>query len=380
MDREARTPPARPATDAPDRVVFATPYPTGTAPSQRFRFEHYLGTLRERGMHCEVLPFWDRAAWRVLYRPRAGWARAAGVVRGLWRRLRALGRLRRAGVVFVHREMMPLGPPVLEWLVARLWRRPFVYDFDDAIWLPEASGGRLARALRGPSRVERVCRWATVVSCGNAFLADYARRYNARVVINPTVVDTVGRHNRVKRHGNAAVPVVGWTGTHSTLGYLDALVDAVRAARAHTPLRFVVIADRPPALALDGVEFVPWRPETEIDDLLGLDVGVMPLPDTTWARGKCAFKAIQYMALGIPVVTSDVGMAGEVVEHGTTGYVCRTAQEWTDALVELVTRPETRALMGEAGRRRVEERYSVTSAAERFAETIASAARASGGV
>lgn len=345
------------------RILFLIPYPVGKAPSQRFRFEQYLGALTAAGHTYRLVPFLSDATWAILYKSGHTAAKVLGIVMGFLRRLKVLFAALAYDFVFVHREAAPLGPPAFEWLIAKVLGKRIIYDFDDAIWLPAISdANRLAASLKWHQKVGSICRWAYRNSCGNAYLTDYARQFNPRTVVNPTTIDTEYLHNRVR---DQAVPgrfVIGWTGTHSTLKYLDQVVPVLSRLEAEgLAFEFRVISNQPPALALRSLVYVPWSKATEIDDLLTFHVGLMPLEDDPWANGKCAFKALQYMALGIPALVSPVGMNTEVVQHGHNGFVCTTPADWEANLRQLIAEPTLRHTLGQAARATVTQRYSVQS-------------------
>jgi glycosyltransferase involved in cell wall biosynthesis len=354
----------------PRRILFAVPFPVGEAASQRFRFElHYEG-LRASGVEFEHAAFWDAKTWSVLYRGGHVRTKLAGLLKGFGRRLLLLLRLGRFDLVFVHREMTPIGPPIFEWVVAKALRKPMVYDFDDAIWLRHASeANRFMERFKSYRKVGRICRWADRVSVGNEFLGDYARRFNDDVVTNPSSTDTDHHHDRIKA-ATGGVPVVGWTGSHSTLEYLASLVPILDELAAEVAFRFVVIADRAPPPASGRIEFVPWDKRREIEDLLAFDIGVMPLANTEWARGKCGFKIMQYMALGIPPVASPWGANAQIIDHGVDGFLCADAGEWKTALRALILDPELRARIGRAAREKAVTRYSAKANAGRFLATL----------
>lgn len=352
------------------RILFIVPYPPGRAPSQRFRFEQYLDLLTEHGHTYRLAPFISEATWAILYKPGHALRKVRGIVAGFARRLGLLFAAPAYDYVFIHREAAPLGPPVLEWVLTKLLGKRVIYDFDDAIWIPNTSeANRVAAGLKYHHKVDSICRWAYRNSCGNAYLAAYARQFNPSTVVNPTTIDTVHLHNRVRDQHAPGRPVIGWTGTHSTMKYLDPVVPVLARLEAEgVDFEFRVISNQAPELPqpLKSLRFVPWRKDTEIDDLLGFHFGLMPLEDDPWAKGKCAFKALQYMALGMPAVVSPVGMNAEVVQDGYNGFVCSTPDEWYQALRQLLTDAELRIRLGEAARRTIEERYSVRANTPNF--------------
>ncbi|TVT38273.1 glycosyltransferase family 4 protein [Hymenobacter setariae] len=355
------------------RILFIVPYPPGRAPSQRFRFEQYLDILAHRGYTYQLASFLDEATWAILYKPGHTVAKVVGIVSGFVRRLALLLTLGKYDFVFIHREAAPIGPPVLEWLIAKVWCKKIIYDFDDAIWLANTSeANRLAAGLKWHQKVASICRWAYKNSCGNSYLAAYAGQFNANTVVNPTTIDTEHLHNQVRDQGVPGRLVIGWTGTHSTLKYLDQVVPVLAQLEAEgLDFEFRVISNQPPALPLRSLVFVPWRKDTEIADLLAFHVGLMPLEDDLWAKGKCAFKALQYMALGIPALVSPVGMNTEVVQNEYNGYVCATAADWEARLRQLLANPDLRQHLGKAARTTVIERYSVLANTTNFLQLFA---------
>ncbi|MBL7731386.1 MAG: glycosyltransferase family 4 protein [Chitinophagaceae bacterium] len=273
--------------------------------------------------------------------------------------------------VFIHREAAPAGPPVFEWIIAKLWRKKIIYDYDDAIWIPVASeNNRLAKYVKWFSKVKAICRMAYKVSAGNQFLADFAKPYCKRVEVVPTVVDTEKEHNRVQMQLTGK-PAIGWTGTFSTLKYLEILVPVITRLQEKYAFTFVIIANKDPQLPVKDYRFIQWNKETEINDLLSFHVGVMPLLDGEIEKGKCGFKAIQYMALGIPAVVSPVGVNSVIVENGKNGFTAKDEMEWEQRLEELLKNPEMRKKFGEESRTKIESEYSVIATKQHFLNLFA---------
>jgi glycosyltransferase involved in cell wall biosynthesis len=345
----------------PGTIFFLVPYPYGEAPSQRFRFEQYIDELKSKGFDVEVHPFYDYKTWRTLYTPGNALKKAVGIVKSFGRRFILLFKLRKAKHIFIHREMAHIGPPILEWLVAKVLRRKYIYDFDDAIWLPNYSetNARFHR-LKAYWKVKYCIKWADKVTAGNEYLASYARQFNPNVQIIPTTIDTENHHN-VRTDHQREKAIIGWTGTHTTSQYLDDIIPVLKKLEEKHNFIFRVISNENPAFALKSFEFVPWSKETEIADLQQFTIGIMPLRHDIWSEGKCGFKGLQYMSLGIVAVMSPVGVNTSIVHDGINGYLAETPEEWEERLAHLLTDAALRTVIGEAGRLTIEERYSVNA-------------------
>lgn len=314
-------------------ILLLCPYPFSVAPSQRFRFEQYLTLLEQHKFIVDFQPFLSSDGWRILYAPGKSLQKLAFIAAGFVRRFALLfWAAPRADYVFIHREAAPLGPPVIEFIIARILRKKIIYDFDDAIWLPNTSEeNSLIAGLKWHSKVRHICRWSYRVSVGNEFLGSFARKYCTRVSLVPTTVETEQTHKPATSARLASEPTtIGWTGSHSTLKYLKEIEPVLMELEKETgtAIRFIVIADRPPELKLKNLQFIPWTKESEIEDLTQLNIGVMPLEDDQWSKGKCGLKAIQYMALGIPAVASSVGENSRIIDHGVTGFLCSLPEAW----------------------------------------------------
>ncbi|WP_224998093.1 glycosyltransferase [Cesiribacter sp. SM1] len=343
-------------------ILFVVPYPEGEAPSQRFRFEQYFDILKEEGHRYTVASFLDLETWRILYKSGNGSKKALGIAKGFLRRIALLPSIYRYDWVFIHREAAPLGPPLFEWLITKVFRKRVIYDFDDAIWLPNTSEqNKLAAGLKWHQKVASICRWSTRVSCGNDYLANWARQYNNYVVTNPTTIDTVHLHNRLKEHRDGPV-ILGWTGTHSTLKYLKLLEPVLNhLATKYQHISFLIISNHTPDLRIPRLEFRKWNKETEADDLLKMDIGLMPLTADKWSEGKCGFKALQYMALGVPSVVSPVGVNKTIIQHNKNGYLADSPEEWESSISRLIEDTYLRCSIGKRARASVEAKFSVSA-------------------
>lgn len=320
-------------------ILFLTSGPQ--VPSTRFRVLQFLPRFeadgfRVRVAHCRPQKYLSHYDFRFGGRPLGA---ALTLAKGASRFLAAL-RAPGYDVVFLERELLPRTTPLLEEFVRSL-NRSIHFDFDDAIHL------RYGDAPDNP--VARVVSMSRSVSAGNEWLASWARRFSERVSVVPTAIDT----ERFTPGPGGDVPFV-WTGTSSNLKYLEQAAPALRRVPG---ARILVVCDRPPGDLGVPVEYVPWSEGAEVDAIRRGRVGIMPLPDEEWTKGKCGFKLLQYMACGIPCVASPVGVNPEILREG--GLLAPTEDAWVEALARLARDEEAARRMGAAGRRRVEEAYSV---------------------
>jgi glycosyltransferase involved in cell wall biosynthesis len=343
----------------------------------RFRIAHYIPYLRTQGIDVTVAPFYDRQFFKLVYDKRRLGRKGWLFLKQTAARLATVARAGRYDAIWIYREAFPIGPPLLEAMLHAL-RRPLLYDFDDAVFLPNTSeANRYVGALKYVRKIGRIISYCDEVIAGNEYLASYARRFNASVHVIPTSVDTqlfVPRSGRP----SSAVPVVGWIGTPTTAAYLLPLGPMLSALSAATDFTFRVSgagaslrasASARQALTIPGVriESPAWSLEREVELFNTCDVGVYPLPDDDWARGKCGFKAIQFMACGVPVVASPVGVNREIIEDGVNGFLADAPAEWHAKLARLLADSDLRRRMGAAARRTIEERYSLDVNAPRVA-------------
>jgi glycosyltransferase involved in cell wall biosynthesis len=355
----------------PKKILFLIPYPLKESPSQRFRFEQYFRLLEQHGIEVTIQSFLTSKNWQIYYKDGSYPGKIVALLTGYAKRALSVIKAPHYDFIFVHREVAPVGPPVFEWILGKILRKKIIYDFDDAIWLTDRAKESMAlRVGKWRTKVRSICKWSYKVSCGNEYLAAFAAQYNTKVVINPTTVDTQNWHNpdlHRKSPESRGRLTIGWTGSHSTLKYLKQFESILQKMETEFPsLCITIIADQKPDLRLRTLKFVPWNSETEIDDLLQFDIGVMPLPDDEWSKGKCGFKALQYMALRIPAVVSAVGVNSSIIENGKDGFLCSNAEQWDIALRKLIQEQRLREGMGENGRKKVIEYYSVMSNSSNF--------------
>lgn len=360
----------------PVKVLALSPIPEEGA-GCRFRVSQYIPFLREAGFDVTVSPFYSREYFSFVYRPGNYLRKATGLASLTFRRINELASIREYDLVLLYREAIPIGSPFIERAIAGLGL-PIVYDFDDAIFLPAVSEANKAVSfLKNPGKVSSILKLSQQVTVGNEFLASYARQFNSHVTVIPTAVDT----NRFVPRASAAAAdgrklVVGWIGSPTTFQYLESIKDVLAAVSATHPFRLKVSgAGRPVKFPGVDVEVVPWSMADEVSLFNSCDVGVYPLTDDNWSLGKCGFKAIQCMACGVPVVAAAVGVNREIITHGVNSLLASTSQQWIDGLTTLLSNAELRRHMAVAGRRTIEERYSLRVTAPQLAAVLNAAVR-----
>lgn len=336
------------------------------AASTRYRVEQYIEGLQRENISVEVYPLLDNDYLKNTFKGESKYKQVS-VPLSYIKRIRTLMRQREFDLAFVHVELFPFLPGLIE---AKSLCIPYVYDMDDAFFLKYQNTKSILLRKLLKNKFDYVVRGASAVLAGNVFLKEYADARNKNTVLLPTVVDM--RRYVAEPAKKDEIFTVGWVGSPSTSIYLDLLRAPLELLARERPIRFLVIgADCPPMLGVDVLS-VRWSEEAEIPLINSIDVGVMPLFDDDWARGKCAFKLIQYMACGLPVVASPVGANKDVVNK-ESGILAGSSDEWVAALRLLRDHPALRLEMGMAARKRIVAHYSLEGALPTMANVLRSA-------
>ncbi len=329
---------------------------TSIGPTSRYRIYQFLPVLQAGGIECQVRPLFDETYWRIIEISSPFVRVAAKIVYVCGRFLRRMWEILTIGnvdLIVIEGQLFPYLPAWGERILSK-FRYRIIVEFDDAIYLTFGHKRKIP-ALIG---------MASGVIVGNEVLAQYARKYLSEVYLVPTAVDTQrfipGMMNVQRISAVAGTPLtVVWIGLACNLGYLDIVAPALKALQDKGLIKFRVVCSRPPRWPGVTVEFRPWQLEQEVELLQDCDIGIMPLPDTAWAKGKCGLKLLQYMSVGMATVASPVGVNRQIISDGVTGYLAATEQEWGEKLARLCEDAELRKTMGEAARTVVKERYSL---------------------
>lgn len=354
------------------KVLAIVPSIYDTSPGQRFRIEQWEPLLKKEGVEISYSPFETEELRGVLYNAGHTWQKMRAVLKNMNRRRAELNSLNDFDLVYVFREAALFGPPWFERKIARS-NAPMIFDFDDAVFVAykSPSNGYLSY-LKFPGKTGEICRLSTHVIAGNQYLADYAGKFNKNVTIVPTTIDTE-KYRKVEKKSQFDTFTIGWSGSYSTVQHLDTIRDVFRQLAKNEKFRLRVIGTPNYELSGVDVEAMPWKSDSEVEDLEAIDIGVMPLPDDQWSKGKCGLKALQYMALGIPTICSPVGVNSTIIQDGENGFIADGKDEWIEKLKMLLHSFELRKKLGDAGRETVEKDYSAESQAPRVLEIFRSA-------
>lgn len=351
----------------PKKILFLVAHRPGRSPGQRFRFEQYLDYLKQNGFECHVSFLINEKDDVIFYAKGKYLSKARFLIKSLFQRWNDLKKIHDYDLVFFYREAHMLGITWFEKKIKKAGIKMLV-DFDDSIWLRDISNGNRRLAfLKRPSKTAEIIRMCDACIVGNQFLAEYARQYNSNVFVIPTTIDTdyyIPSDNR----RDVEKVVIGWTGSSTTLKHFSLAVPVLEMLRKKYGERvsFRMISDEFFNGQLDGLEKIKWNRQTEVEDLSAIDIGIMPLPDDDWSKGKCGFKGLQYMALAKPAVMSPVGVNKEIISHGENGFLANSPEEWEHILSQLIEDADLRKKVGEAGRKTVAERFSFQSQKDHY--------------
>lgn len=350
-------------------VLFLTKYPKEGA-SSRYRVYQYVELLRQNHINADVRSLYSPAGYQAVFHGGGAVKRLFYTLIGSLARVRDVLLSGRYDLVYMQRELLPAGAPVLErWLARR--RVPVVFDYDDALFIHKPSAvSASASRLRSPDRITEIFGLVDAVVAGNAFLARQARQYGATAHVLEVAEDT-GCLRARPPHRNDEPLIVGWLGSKSTEKYLELLTPVFqRFFAAYPGARLRVVGGgryRPEGVPVDHVT---WSLETEVSNLHSFDIGIMPLPLEPWSEGKCGGKARTYMAAGVPSVVQDIGYNRELIKDGYTGFLAKSHDDWLGHLQRLASDAGLRQSIANAARADVEKRFGRALIARQMAEII----------
>jgi glycosyltransferase involved in cell wall biosynthesis len=360
------------------RVLALCSYPVEAA-ATRFRVQQFVEPLGRRGVDLTLSPFLGSDDFKKLYSSGGLASKAAGIAGRVAKRVADVASARKFDLILVQREAMIFGPAVFEWLYSKIGGVPIVLDLDDATYVRYVSPtyGRLGSFFKFFGKTDNLIRRSALVTCGNRFIAEYVGSRGGKAAVIPTVVDLNEFRPREECVPDDTVPTVGWIGTHSTFPFLETILPVLaRLAKRHS-FRLKIVGAGLVDARIKGVEVenLEWKLEREVSDFQSFDLGLYPISTSSsanrdWIRGKSGFKAIQYMAVGVPFVMSPVGVCAEIGEAGKTHFSAETSEDWYNSLKMLLSDAALRRVMGSAGRRCAEANFDLENQADLLAATL----------
>ena len=347
------------------KILFMGLHRPDRSPSQRYRFEQFQPYLEQHGFVVDYFYLIREQDDKKFYGSGHYFAKIIILIRSVFKLLFKSFSANKFDVIFVQREAFMLGTIFFERLFARKAR--MIFDFDDSIWLQVVSdGNKTLGFLKDANKTAKLIALSDLVFAGNLHLKNYALQFNGNTHLVPTVVDTDNYHPISKASGNKIC--IGWSGSFSTIPYYEMALPALMKIKAKygDSVCFKVISDRHYSNKDLDVQGVIWTSTKEVEELSEIDIGIMPLPDDEWTKGKCALKGLLYMSMGQVAVLSPVGVNRALIEDGVNGFLADTNEEWVDKLSLLIENSALREKMGEKGRETVVNQYSVRAHKDNF--------------
>ena len=354
------------------KILVICPHPENIAPGQRLKYEQYFDDWRNNGFDIKVSPFFSNRMQRILYGKSNTLEKVYWVLKAYLKRFIELSGVHRYDMLYIFLWVTPFGPPFMERLFVK--RNPnVVYDIDDAIFMkPQSMVNRSTDFIRGRSKPFFLMKKAKHVITCTPFLTEVASTYNDNVTDISSTINTHA-YQPVNNYQNDHKLVIGWSGSHSTSQFLCLLKDMLLELHKRRPFKLLVMGD--PDFYIEGLdmEAIAWTAEIEVPTLQKFDIGLYPLPlNSDWVLGKSGLKALQYMAIGVPVVATAIGANYRIMENGKTGFLVKTQNDWVEKLELLMDNPELRKILGQTGRNNVVEHYSLDANAPVYLDILRS--------
>lgn len=353
------------------RILFIAAHRPDRSPSQRFRFEQYLDYFESQGYQCDFSFLLNHREDKTFYSKGNPLAKVNVFFDSWKRRQHDSMKASSYDIIFVQREAFMTPSIRFERNFAHSGAK-LIFDFDDAIWkLDISDGNKMFKWLKDPSKTPKIIGIAHHVIAGNVYLGEYAKQYNQNVTVIPTTIDT-DYHRRKHPYIEKDKICIGWTGSLTTIKHFRLAENVLQRLKNKygDKIYFKVVGEGNYTNESLGIKGTPWSRFTEISGLEEMDIGIMPLENDEWSKGKCGFKGLQYMAMEIPAVLADVGVNTEIIQHGENGFIAKTDEDWFNLLSQLIESYELRKKLGAAGRKTIEEKYSMNSQKEKYLEVL----------
>jgi len=341
------------------KVLLIVPHQLDRNPSQRFRIEQYINFLEKQGYSFQVSYLLNSKDDKLFYAKGFIFNKFVLLLKFIFFRIKDLLQMNKFDIIFVQREAIFIGTSLFEFIFSKS-SAFFIYDFDDSIWLPNVSDvNKSFDWLKKYNKTSKIIKYADLTITGNEYLAQYAKQFSPNVHIIPTTVDT-DKFNKTLVTEKSYISI-GWSGSHTTIKYFESIIDVLHkiSLKYENKVKFKVISNTSCYSNKINIDNVIWSSEKEVEQLSDIDIGIMPLPDNEWTKGKCGLKGLVFMSLQIPVIMSPVGVNSSIIEDNINGLLAANNDEWFKKLCLLIENPELRVRLGREGRKTVVEKYSI---------------------
>lgn len=343
------------------RILVICPHPEGYVPGQRLKYEQYFNTWRENGYDVVVLSFMSVAMQNIVYKKGHLFEKIVGTLSGYWNRITGIFQIRDFDIVYIFLWVTPFGLPFFEWIYCKIARK-MVYDIDDLVFLKNIKHeNKILSSIKGKAKPIFLMKRANHVITCTPYLDEIAKKYNSNTTDISSTINT-DTYIPVNKYNNNKTILLGWSGSHTTSRYLYLLAPVFKQLKDKVNFKLLVIGDREFHLDNIDIEAYAWSADKEIELLQRIDIGLYPLPlDEEWVKGKSGLKALQYMALGIPTIATDVGCNDRVISTGADGFLVKNEEEWVSVILTLIENPQERERVGNNARKKVEHLFSLNA-------------------
>ena len=350
------------------KILFIASHRKERAPGQRFRFEQYFPYLNKNGFDCELSYIVSEKDDSKIYKKGFYLYKFYFFIKSYFIRKKIFNNIDNYDLIFIFREALMTRSIFFEKAIYKQSKK-IIFDFDDSIWLENVSdANKFFKWLKNPEKTKKIISFSNLIFSGNQYLRNYASSFNKNTVIIPTTIDTDLYQNNYKKNNDKII--IGWSGSTTTIQHFEYALPYLKkiAVKYKNIVDFKVIGDGSYFNKDLKIYGLPWRKETEIKDLCSFDIGIMPLPDNEWAKGKCGLKGLQYMALGIPTIMSAVGVNNDIINDGENGFLAKNNIEFQTKLELLIKSKKLRLELGKNGKKTVQEKYSVNAWKSKYLE------------
>lgn len=349
------------------KILFLSPYPIDKAPSQRLKYEQYYKHIEKDGFEIKTSSFVSLSFWEIIYKKGYFFLKVLHTILGYLKRTFNLFTLRKYDIVYIHLWVTPFGFPIYEWLV-RLIAKKVVYDIDDMIFLGHSSeANQFLESLKGKRKMIYLMKTSDHVITCTPTLDNFVKQYNSKTTDISSTINT--DLYSPKNHKKQGVVTLGWSGSHSTSKYVKLLENIFESLlKKGYKFKVLVIGDSDFTFKNKEIQLqaIPWSLTSEVEDLKNIDIGLYPLPNEEWVLGKSGLKALQYMALGIPTIATNIGANPRIINHGENGFLVNNEKEWIDSIELLIKETEKRNVIGKKAIKTVEDKFSIHANSETY--------------